>query len=107
MLPQQSMIGPTEFTCTKAQAVLEKATKEEPIFIAACADEEITVIISTPNYPACTGNYTNSMHQLDLVLHDHIIYSVICISNYYYFFFNLALKLLAAFIERCGKQDRQ
>lgn len=57
------------------------------------------VVISTPSYPACTGNYTNSMHILDMALHKHVVYAVICIFNYYYFF-NLALKLLVADIER-------
>lgn len=56
-------------------------------------------MISTPNYAACTGNYTNSMYKLDMALHKHVVYAVICISNYYYFF-NLALKLLMADIER-------
>jgi len=44
------------------------------------------IIISTPNYPACNGNYTNSMYNLDMALHEVVIYTVIWISNYYFFF---------------------
>lgn len=69
------------------------------IFISAGADEEMMVITSTLNYPTCAGNYTDSMHKLDTAWHEHIVYAVICISNYHYFF-NLALKLLVADTER-------
>lgn len=57
------------------------------------------VIISTPNYPACTGNYSNSKHELDMAPYEHVVYTVICTFNYYYVF-NLTLDLLGADIER-------
>lgn len=56
------------------------------------------VIISTPNYAACTGNDTNSMHKLDMASHEHVVYTVITFN--YYYFFNLALRLFVADIER-------
>lgn len=57
------------------------------------------IIISTPNYPACTGNYSSSKHELDMAPYEHVVYTVICTSNYYYVF-NLTLDLLGADIER-------
>lgn len=62
------------------------------------------VVISTPNYPACTGNYINSMHKLGMAPHEHVVCTVIYIFNYYYVF-NLALKLIVVDTE--GLVDRK